>query len=430
MRLLATLLLFLAAAGTSAAQYNFDTNQSKWGGGSIYSYFGVGVPNNFYSSQAAGMGLQGVSIYNAYASNGSNPALWGYPIFTTGVGSIYMTNFSGEDGAQSGSYTQGGVGSVQVMFPIERSRLGLNLSLKPYSTVKYSVQSNNTIPAGVLISDRPVSYGTQQLGSGGLNRLEAGLGFGITENIAIGVAPSVTFGLIERVSEIAFDTLLFQGVEFRNRETMSGFGLRTGMFANKSHLLRKDDNLSFGLTWELEAEMDVKERLYTRYTNDEVELPARSNDSSVIPQKITAGLTYRPSPYAMIALEASQQSWSNYKDVGTIENVEFTDQLTLGLGSEFSFKNRRSSTFFRNLIYRSGLSYDSGYLKFEDQAVSTTLIHAGFGIPSRFTSSSIDLNFSYGVRGAGTTDFVKEKIFLTRVSFNLSEPMFLRRKIQ
>jgi hypothetical protein len=430
MRSLVFLLLLMTTAGTSAAQFNFDTNKSKWGGGSIYSYFGVGVPNNFYSSQAAGMGLQGVSVYNAYANNSANPALWGYPIFTTGVGSIYMSNFSGDDGAQSGSYTQAGVGSVQVMFPIERSRLGLNLSLKPYSTVKYSVQSNNTIPAGVLISDRPVSYGTQQIGSGGLNRLEAGLGFGITENIAIGVAPSVTFGLIERVSEIAFDTLLFQGVEFRNRETMSGFGLRTGMFANKSHLLRKDDNLSFGFTLELEAEMDVKERLYTRYTNDEVELPARSNDSSVIPQKITAGLTYRPSPYAMIALEASQQSWSNYKDVGTVENVEFTDQMTLGIGSEFSFKNRRNSTFFRNLIYRGGLSYDSGYLKFEDQAVPTTLIHAGFGIPSRFTSSSIDLNFSYGVRGSETTDFVKEKIFLTRISFNLSEPMFLRRKIQ
>jgi len=430
MKYLLVALMMLAFVGTSAAQFNFDTNQSKWGGGSIYSYYGVGIPNNFFSSQAAGMGLQGVSVYNAYANNGSNPALWGYPIFTTGAGSIYISSFTGEEGSQSGNYNQAGVGAVQVMFPIERSRLGLNVSLRPYSTVKYTIQSQNTLPAGVLISDRPVTYATQQFGSGGLNRLEAGLGFGITQNIAIGVAPSVTFGLIERVSEIAFDTLLFQGVEFRNRETMSGFGLRTGMFANKSHLLRTDDNLSFGLTWEVESEIDVKERIYTRYTNDEVELPARSDDKSVIPQKISAGLTYRPSPYIMIALEASQQSWSNYKDVGTIENVEFSDQLTLGIGSEFSFKNRRSSKFFRNLIYRGGLSHDSGYLKFEGQAIPTTLVHAGFGIPSRFTSSSIDLNFSYGVRGSGTTDFVREKIFLTRVSFNLSEPMFLRRKIQ
>jgi hypothetical protein len=296
--------------------------------------------------------------------------------------------------------------------------------------VKYSFQSQNTLPAGELISDRPVTYATQQIGSGGLNRLEAGLGFGITENISIGVAPSVTFGLIERVSEIAFDTLLFQGVEFRNRESMNGFGLRTGVFANKSHLLRTDDNLSFGFTWELETEMDVRERLYTRYTSDEVELPSRSDATTVVPQKLSGGITYRPSPYVMLALEASQQSWSQYRDVGTIENVAFADQVTMGIGGEFSFKNRRASTFFRNLIYRGGLSHDSGYLKFEGQAVPTTLVHAGFGIPSRFTSSSIDLNFSYGVRGSGTTDFVKEKIFLTRISFNLSEPMFLRRKIQ
>ncbi len=423
-------ILLLGLAGTSAAQFNFDADQGKWGGGSIYSYYGVGVPNTFYSSQAAGMGLQGVSIYNAYANNGANPALWGYPIFTTGVGSIYMSSYNGDDGDQSGNYTQAGVGSVQVLFPIDRSRLGLSLSLKPYSTVKYSFQSQNTLPAGVLINDRPVTYASQQVGTGGLNRLEAGLGFGITENIAVGIAPSVTFGLIERVSEIAFDTLLFQGVEFRNREQMNGFGLRTGLFANKSNLIRTDDNLSVGLTWELETEVDVKERLYTRYTNDEVELPARSDDTSVIPQKLSGGITYRPSPYFMIALEAAQQNWGSYKDVGTVENVEFTDQFVMGIGTELSFKNRRSSSFFRNLIYRGGLSHDSGYLKFEGQAVPTTQIHAGFGIPSRFTSSSIDLNFSYGVRGSGTSDFVKEKIFLTRISFNLSEPMFLRRKIQ
>lgn len=91
-------LLLLVSAGSSYAQFNFDAERSKWGGGSIYSYFGVGVPNHFYSSQAAGMGLQGVSVYNAYANNGANPALWGYPIFTTGVGSIFMSSFSGDDG--------------------------------------------------------------------------------------------------------------------------------------------------------------------------------------------------------------------------------------------------------------------------------------------------------------------------------------------
>lgn len=430
MKLLLAALMLLVLTGTSNAQIDFNSEQSKWGGGSIYSYFGIGIPNNMYSSQAAGMGLMGVSIYNAYASNGANPALWGYPIFTTGMGSFYMSNFSGDDGSQTGNYTQAGVGAAQVLFPIERSRIGLSFSLAPYSTVRYSSQSNKTLPAGVLIDNRSVTYAIQQAGTGGLNRLEAGLGFGITENISIGIAPSVNFGLIERTSEIAFDTLLFQGVEFRNRETMRGFGLRTGLFANKSHLLRTDDNLSFGLTWELESELDVKERLYTRYTSDEVELPARSDDKTTLPQKISGGITYRPSPYFLVAAEASQQSWSTYKDVGTIENVEFADQLSMGIGTEFSFKNRRNASFFRNLIYRGGLSHDSGYLKFEGQAVPTTLFHAGFGIPSRFTSSSIDLNFSYGVRGSGTTDFVKEKIFLARVSFNLSEPMFLRRKIQ
>ena len=415
---------------SAVAQYNFETESSKWGGGSIYSFYGVGVPNQFYSSQAAGMGLQGVAMYNAYSNNNSNPALWGYPVFTTGAGSLYIGNFAGDDGNKTGNYTEAGVGAVQITFPIERSRLGLSVSLRPFSTVKYAFQSQSTVPSGVLIKDKPVDYATKQFGSGGTNRLEAGLGFGITRHIAVGIAPSVTFGLIERVSEIAFDTLLFQGVEFRNRESMNGFGLRTGVFANTSNLIRKDDNISLGLTWELESQLDVRERLYTRYTNDEVELPAKSDATTTIPQKLAGGVTYRPSPFFMVALEASHQAWGSYKDVGTIEDVEFTDQFSWGLGGEYRIKNQRNNSFFQNISYRLGLSHDSGYIKFNDQAVPTTLVHAGFGIPSRFTSSSIDVNFSYGVRGSGTIDFVKEKIFFTRVSFNLSEPMFLRRKIQ
>ena len=423
-------LLLLIYGQNVFSQAQFNNDRERWKSGSVYSYFGIGSPNNFYSSQAAGMGLQGVSLYNPYSNNGSNPALWGYPVFTTGVASMYVSTYDASDSNQKAAYTNVGIGSMQMLFPVERNRLGLNISLQPYSTVGYRIQTQNVKPAGELLSDAPVTYLTEQRGVGGLNKLEAGIGFGITKGISVGFAPSLVFGLIERDNEIAFDTLLFQNVEFKNRELMKGFGGRAGLMANTSSIFNDNDNISFGLTYELSTKIDVKERLYTRYLADEVELPTRSDEQQSIPGKISAGLAYRPSNFFLVSGEVSHQGWGSYKDVASIDQVTFSDQTTLGLGAELMIKNRRANKFFSNLIYRAGLSHDSGYLKFEDQNISTTTVHGGFGIPSRFTSSSIDINFSYGVRGPGGDDFVTEKIFLTRISFNLSEPMFIRRKLQ
>jgi len=423
--------LFLIIYGQNAfSQAQFSNERERWKSGSVYSYFGVGMPNHFYSSQAAGMGIQGVSLYNPYSNNGSNPALWGYPVFTTGVASLYVNTYDAKDSNQKAAYTNVGIGSAQVLFPVERNRLGLNISLQPYSTVGYRIQTENVIAAGALLSDADVSYLTEQRGVGGLNKLEAGIGFGITKGLSVGIAPSLVFGLIERENEIAFDTLLFQNVEFKNRETLRGFGARAGLMANTSSIFKEEDNISFGLSYELSTTVDFKERLYTRYLADEVELPTRTDAQQTIPAKLTAGLAYRPSNWFLLSGEVSHQGWGNYNDVGSLDQVSFVDQTTLGLGAELMIKNRRDNKFLTQLIYRGGLSHDSGYLKFGGQNISTTSIHGGFGIPSRFTSSSIDINFSYGVRGPGGNDFVTEKIFLTRISFNLSEPMFIRRKLQ
>ena len=427
--LLLLLLLLIASPAMSQTGFEGDARE-RWKSGSVYSYFGIGVPNTFFSSQAGGMGLQGVALYNTYLNNASNPALWGYPLFTTGLGSFYATAYNATDANASADYTAAGIGSLQLMLPLERNRLGLNISLQPYSTVGYRVATSAVIPAGVIMPDNAVGYSTEQNGSGGLNKLEVGFGYSLTENISVGFAPALAFGIIDRLSVVSFDTLLFQDVEFRNREILTGFSGRAGLFANRSNILSANDNFSFGLTYEMPVKLDARERLYTRYLADEVELPVRSDATTTIPWKVSTGLAYRPSRFVLMSAEVAYQPWGEFKDVGTVENVDFSDQLTMGIGTEFSLNNRRNSGFFRNIIYRAGLSHDSGYLKFESQNISTTQIHAGFGIPSRFTSSSIDVNFSYGVRGPGTTDFVKERIFLTRVSFNLSEAMFLRRKIQ
>src|SRR5690606_29507425 len=136
----------------------------------------------------------------------------------------------------------------QFTFPIERNRLGLTASLQPYTNVSYRLVTQGELPAGTFEPDRDVVYLTEQRGVGGLNKLEFGLGFSINDNISVGFAPALAFGIIDRNSEVIFDSLSYQTVQYRNREIMRGFAGRMGLFANKSGIFSEDDNASFGLT--------------------------------------------------------------------------------------------------------------------------------------------------------------------------------------
>jgi hypothetical protein len=424
-----TLLLLLGCLKTVAQDYSGNL-PDRWKSGSIYSFFGIGAPSAFYSSQASGMGLEGVALYNSLWSNGANPALWGFPVYTTGVGSMYVDHFNADDQNDVAKYNSSGIGSIQVMFPVERNRLGLHFGLQPYSRVAYRVTTTATKDKGELLANDAVNYATVQYGSGGLNQLEMGVGFSLSKNISIGIAPNLTFGVINRFNQVSFDTLIFENVEFRNREIYQGFAARSGIYLNFSSLLNETDNLGIGFTYDLPRKLTSRERLYTTYVTDEVELSGNARESIEIPSKWVAGIAYRPSRYFLVSSEISNQQWSTFDNNRNVDQVAYKDQTTVRFGMELSPKATINSSYFRNLIYRGGLSHDTGYLNFGDSDISTTQVHFGLGIPSRFTSSSVDFEVSYGVRTPNDENYVREKIFHARLSFNLSEVMFLKRKLQ
>jgi len=422
--------LFLVSSISVEAQDYSGNLPDRWKSGSIYSYFGIGAPSSFFSSQASGMGLEGVALYNSLWSNGANPALWGFPVYTTGVGSMYVDHFSADDQNDAAKYNNSGIGSMQVMFPIERNRLGLHIGLQPYTRVAYRVSTTSSKDKGELLTNESVDYATVQYGYGGLNQLEMGLGLSLSKNISIGIAPNLSFGVINRFNQVAFDTLIFENVEFRNREIYQGFSARSGIYLNFTGLVNDNDNLGIGFTYDLPRKLTSRERLYTTYVTDEVELSGSENQTVEIPSKWVAGIAYRPSRYVLMSTEMSKQEWSSYEDSGAIEEVAYKDQTKYRFGMELSPKATINSSYWKNLIYRGGLSYDTGYLKFSNSEISTTQLHFGIGIPSRFTSSSVDFELSYGLRTPDDENYVREKIFHARLSFNLSEVMFLKRKLQ
>jgi hypothetical protein len=99
---------------------------------------------------------------------------------------------------------------------------------------------------------------------------------------------------------------------------------------------------------------------------------------------------------------------------------------------EYAALRRAERNFFTYFIYRAGVSYDTGHLSLglNEQKIQTVMISAGLGIPSLAAGSSVDINFDLGLRGTTSHELVRERIFAVRVSFNLSELMFLQRRLQ
>jgi hypothetical protein len=147
-----------------------------------------------------------------------------------------------------------------------------------------------------------------------------------------------------------------------------------------------------------------------------------------LPGEYTVGLTYSPASSWLVTAEVLKQDWASYKDFNGATPEYLKNRTRVGGGVQF-VPDGRGESIFNRFLYRAGMSYDSGHLELSNTGISTVLFSAGLGIPSRAPGSSLDLSLDYGFRGTTSHDLVREQIFTFRVAFNLSELMFLQRKI-
>jgi hypothetical protein len=145
---------------------------------------------------------------------------------------------------------------------------------------------------------------------------------------------------------------------------------------------------------------------------------------------LITGLTYNFNPYLLLAGEILYQNWEEYKNFEGQTESFLKDRTKYSFGLQFDARRRGESGFLNNFVYRLGTSYDDGHIMLNNTDIETVMFSAGIGIPSPYFGSTIDLSFDYGIRGTKSNDLVRERIFSIRASFNLSEIMFLQRRLQ
>ncbi|HAC15334.1 MAG TPA: hypothetical protein DCE78_05240 [Bacteroidetes bacterium] len=207
-------------------------------------------------------------------------------------------------------------------------------------------------------------------------------------------------------------------------------GNRFGLYADYTKPFASNDYIAFGATLSLPIDLTTERTLNANYGNEQIPLADKRKGTSQLPVEYNVGLSYYANQYMMISTEALVQQWSNYQNFSGFNEDFMKDRVKLGLGFEYAAIRRQENSIFTRFIYRGGVSLDSGHLELNGTEIQTLMFSAGLGIPSPASGSSIDVNFDFGLRGTTSHELVREKIFGVRVSFNLSEMMFLQRRLQ
>ncbi len=435
----------------------FGQETSKVSFGSFYSSFGFGAPVDISSPNTMGIGLSGVSTYLGYSPNISNPAQWGMLGFTQGTLSAGVLRYDAADNFTTATNSQFSIDQFQLVVPVVRNRLGVSFAFTPMYRSDFRQRdqgtfnplpnfSANRFGAGTVFNtDIPefesenVDFLISTIGSGGINRFEAGVGFRLLENVSVGYGMTINLLTLNNDVISDFSDQQFRVTQYNRSTDGSSIGHRFGIYAYKGQLFGNSDQLSFGATVTLPTTISA-DRSITSFrviNNQRVLLRLDQDDSDrdgtvKMPLEFNTGLTYNFNYTTNVVAELLFQRWDEAEySFNTNQQGYFKNRVKTGIGFQYHpYRSESQGGFFSNFKYSLGASYDTGHLTIQGQDIETIFLNAGLGIMSWRSSSSVDLGFHYGIRGTQSSNLVKENIWGFTLSLNLAEYMFVRQRFQ
>jgi len=171
------------------------------------------------------------------------------------------------------------------------------------------------------------------------------------------------------------------------------------------------------------------------YYTDTITSSSIGNYKTEIPAKLSIGFTTGIKEKLILGFDFSMQDWSNQGIVGNINSngeaitIKNTNDLTYNFGLEY-IPNKFALRNYLNLIsYRAGFYYNTGYLTFNNEKISSYGITFGVGLPVT-NKTSINLFGSYGQRGTEKYGLIKEEFWVFGINLTLYDFWFYKSKFQ
>ncbi len=384
---------------------------------SPYTMFGIGELQTIGTAQSRAMGGVGVAWRSTQMPSIANPA--GYSatlqksfLFSAGMEGNFLQNTQRQYTGDSYTTAKNGKNSVNiheiaVQFPLAK-RLGMGLSLMPYSSVGYKMSFLDQSPE-VAGNVGAASY--TYSGEGDVTEVKLGVGWEPFKKFSIGIAAKyywgkITHNYLSTVENNIVGSGSYLSVIGEDEYAISNFKFQVGL---QWDAIYSDKHvLTFGATYDYGGGLrpKVTKSLALNNTYETEVFYENSVSQMQLPHSVKAGVMYQ-SPKYMAAVEYEFQAWgsgNNGRFAESMNNgmaVKYVDTHTAKVGFAYTPNRFDVRNYLKRISYRVGFRYSNYYQEYNGCAIPQYAVTAGFGFPLKFMgTSSIDVSLEYGLRGS------------------------------
>jgi long-subunit fatty acid transport protein len=376
-------------------------------------------------TRASAMGVAGVALSGANAINSYNPAGLSQIQITRFAGDFSDTHYSSQDVNGSATYNVAAFQGVAFAFPIAHDYgIALSLELNPISSVRYGINYNTT---DTIYGERQISI----YGKGGLSSLSLGLSYSPFTALQTGIKVNYIYGRIEQYQNVTFTNSDLSSDEFDRSAYYSGVNFTIGLLYHGFQDIFDRPALApltVGFVFSNASTFNVDEqRTYTS-----VDTTNTISGTSTFPYTLGLGLSYTWNDRYLLSGDVVFQNWgsSKYFDADRVDILsdgqlaKIKNSTRVGLGVEIA-PLHDASTYFSNIIYRFGVTYNSTYYNIGGNTIDEYDINGGLGIPIG-PDTRLNVGLQFGVRGTLTDNLVKDTFLRLSVGISASELWFFK----
>ncbi|MEJ6748720.1 MAG: hypothetical protein QNK60_02180 [Flavobacteriales bacterium] len=397
---------------------------------SPYSRFGLGNLNNSSSADQLGMGGSSVVYNNPDVINFNNPATYSSFkaksfLFTTSLNSS-ASRFTTTNNIQYENNTS--FSKIALGFPVNQ-HISVSSGLLPFSNVGYQLDYNDTEN---FLED---TVSISSIGNGGLSKYYLGASVKLHKTLSVGVNASYLFGGLSRNKTADFNNSSIFNVSSVNRTNITGVSFETGLLFNTD--LSEDNNISFGLTYNHNANLNARRTLLgTTYELNNSLLVIKDtfqneveNGTIVLPSKLSAGMMYSSEKWLLLA-NYSSQNWSDYSltfgEEREDDNLE--NSVCVSSGLQYTPEFNSVTKYWKRINYRMGARYDKTYLNLKDLQLTEKSLSFGLGLPVKRSNSFYNIGMEVGKQGTTQDKLIQERFVRFTFGVTFKGLWFVKRK--
>lgn len=412
------------------------------GDGSIYSRFGLGELRTFTSPQAQAMGGGGFALPSTQYVQYANPASWSDQVLTRIAVGMQYQHLRATDAANDESrLSYGSLNAVQFGFPLVDERLGVGLAFAPYSRVNYRVRAADQTFIDPATNDT-VAYRVDYTGSGGLQQVQAGLGWRPLPALSLGARVDWIFGILDNTRSTDFPGGIYVPTDLSESTRLSGVTGTVGARLAFTRLARPDDALALAAAFTLPARLSGERVLALGTDLDRDTLGLATSGGMDLPFRLQSGLSYRVGDRWLATADVLYEPWSRFESDFALpgyvpgQGSQFDDRLRLSAGAEvLPAGSDLLAPYLQRVAYRLGAYYDQAYVTPNLAAggpaqLRTLALTGGLSLPSLIPGTRIDVNLEVGTRGTTDANLVRDVFYRVSANVNIGERWFRNRKLR